>query len=152
MEEIQADVLIAGGGMAGLMAAWRAQGAGARVVLLSGSAGASVQMAGFSTALADRPDDLPADLFDDMFLAGRFLNHPALLAAIVARIGPETRALAEFGVPFEWAEGRLARRQAAGVSQPRAVYTRDMVGATAGKLLLSALQSAQPPACILPGG
>jgi len=119
---------------------------------MTGSAGASVQMAGFSTALADGPHDLPADLFDDMFLAGRFLNHPALLAAIAARIGPETRALAELGVPFERAEGRLARRQAAGVSQPRAVYTRDMVGATAGKLLLSALQSAQPPACILPGG
>ena len=151
MEEIHADVLIAGGGMAGLMAAWRAQCAGARVVLLAGSAGASVQMAGFSTALGEAPDDRPADLFDDMFRAGGFLNHPLLLATIVARIGPETRALETLGIPFERAEGRLARRQAAGVSRPRAVFTRDMVGATAGKLLLTALRSSEPVARILPG-
>jgi len=150
MEEIQADVLIAGGGMAGLTAAWRTRCAGARVVLLTGTAGASVQMAGFSTALGEAPDDLPTDLFDDMFLAGGFLNHPALLAAIVARIGPETRALEGLGVPFERENGRLARRQAAGVSRPRAVFTRDMVGAAAGKLLLSALRSAQPPIRVLP--
>ena len=118
MEEIRTDVLVAGGGMAGLMAAWRAQRAGAGVVLLTGAAGASVQMAGFSTALGDAPDDRPADLFNDMFLAGGFLNHPALLAAIVSGIGPETRALEEIGVPFQRANGKLARRQAAGVSRP----------------------------------
>jgi succinate dehydrogenase/fumarate reductase flavoprotein subunit len=151
MEDIQADVLIAGGGMAGMMAAWRAQCAGASVVLLTGTAGASVQMAGFSTALGETVGDLPADLFDDMFLVGGFLNHPALLAAIVSRIGPETRALEALGVPFERADGRLARRQAAGVSRPRAVFTRDMVGAAAGKLLLTALRAAQPRARILPG-
>ncbi len=152
MEEIKTDVLIAGGGMAGLIAAWRAQCTGASVVLLTGAVGASVQMAGFSTALDEAPDDLPADLFDDMFLAGGFLNHPALLAAIVARIGPETCALEALGVPFERADGRLARRQAAGVSRPRAVFTRDMVGVAAGKLLLAALRSAQPPVRILPAG
>jgi len=149
MEEIHADVLIAGGGMAGLMAAWRAQCVGASVVLLAGTAGASVQMAGFSTALGEGPDDGPAGLFDDMFVAGGFLNHPALLAAIAARIGPETRALETLGVPFERAAGRLARRQAAGVTRPRAVFTRDMVGATAGRLLRTAVGSAQLPVRIL---
>jgi succinate dehydrogenase/fumarate reductase flavoprotein subunit len=152
MEEIRTDVLIAGGGMAGLMAAWRAQRAGAGVVLLTGAAGASVQMAGFSTALGEAPDDRPADLFNDMFLAGGFLNHPALLAAIVARIGPETRALEELGVPFLRANGKLARRQAAGVSRPRAVVSRDMVGMTAGKLLLGELRAAGARARILEGG
>ncbi len=151
MEEIRTDVLVAGGGMAGLMAAWRAQRAGARVVLLTGTAGASVQMAGFSTALGEAPDDGPADLFNDMFLAGGFLNDPALLAAIVARIGPETRALEGLGVPFQRANGKLARRQAAGVSRPRAVFSRDMVGAAAGKLLLDQLRSAGTAARILHG-
>ena len=152
MEEIRTDVLVAGGGMAGLMAAWRAQRAGARVVLLTGAAGASVQMAGFSTALGDAPDDRPADLFNDMFLAGGFLNHPALLAAIVSGIGPETRALEEIGVPFQRANGKLARRQAAGVSRPRAVFSRDMVGAAAAKLLLEQLHSAGLAVRIIDGG
>jgi succinate dehydrogenase/fumarate reductase flavoprotein subunit len=151
MEEIRTDVLVAGGGMAGLMAAWRAQRAGASVVLLTGAAGASVQMAGFSTALGEAPDDRPADLFNDMFLAGGFLNHPALLGAIVARIGPETRALETLGVPFERANGKLARRQAAGVSRPRAVFSRNMVGAAAGKLLLDQLRSTDTAARILQG-
>jgi succinate dehydrogenase/fumarate reductase flavoprotein subunit len=152
MEEIRTDVLVAGGGMAGLMAAWRARCAGAEVVLLTGAAGASVQMAGFSTALRETPDDRPADLFNDMFLAGGFLNHPALLAAIVARIGPETRALEGLGVPFERMNGRLARRQAAGVSRPRAVFSQNMVGASAGKLLLEELRAGGAPARMLQGG
>jgi len=151
MEEIRTDVLVAGGGMAGLMAAWRAQRAGASVVLLTGAAGVSVRMAGFSTALGEAPDDRPADLFNDMFLAGGFLNHPALLAAIVARIGPETWALERLGVPFERAHGKLARRQAAGVSWPRAVFSRDMVGAAAGKLLLDQLRSGGPATRIFQG-
>lgn len=152
MEEIRTDVLIAGGGMAGLMASWRAWQAGAGVVLLSGTAGASVQMAGFCTALSETPDDRPADLFNDMFVAGGFLNHPMLLAAIVERIGPETRALEGLGVPFQRVNGKLARRQAAGVSRPRAVYSRDMVGAAAGKLLLGQLRSAGAAVRIIEGG
>jgi fumarate reductase (CoM/CoB) subunit A len=153
VEELQADVLVAGGGMAGLMAATRARLAGARVVLLTGTAGASVRMAGFSTALGDAPEDRPEALFNDMFIAGGFLNQPALLAAIVERIGPETRFFEELGVPFHRLQGKLARRQAAGVSWPRAVFTLDMVGVDAGRLLMRRLESTTgPEARILPGG
>jgi succinate dehydrogenase/fumarate reductase flavoprotein subunit len=137
VEEILTDVLVAGGGMGGLMAATRAHLAGASVVLLTGTAGASVRMAGFSTALLDAPEDRPEALFNDMFIAGGFLNNPAMLAAIVDRIGPETRFFEALGVPFHRKDGKLARRQAAGVSWPRAVFTLDMVGVDAGKLLPS---------------
>ena len=153
MEEIRTDVLVAGGGMAGLMAATRAHLAGARVVLLTGTAGASVRMAGFSTALGDAPEDRPDALFNDMFIAGGFLNQPALLAAIVERIGPETRFFEQLGVPFHRIQGKLARRQAAGVSWPRAVFTLDMVGVDAGRLLIRRLESSPTPeARILRGG
>ncbi len=153
LEAIKTDVLVAGGGMAGLMAATRAHLAGARIVLLTGAAGASVRMAGFSTALFDAPEDRPEALFNDMFMAGGFLNDPALLAAIVERIGPETRFFESLGVPFEKKDGKLARRQAAGVSWPRAVYTMDMVGAEAGKLLIQQLRAAgESTARILGGG
>ena len=153
MEELQADVLVAGGGMAGLMAAMRAHLAGAEVVFLTGTPGASDRMAGFSTALRDTSDDRPDALFNDMFIAGGFLNNPAVLAAIVDRIGPETRFLEALGVPFHRKEGKLARRQAAGVSWTRAVFTMDMVGVDAGKLLTQRLQAAkQPGVRILSGG
>jgi succinate dehydrogenase/fumarate reductase flavoprotein subunit len=153
VETIEADVLVAGGGLAGLMAATRAHLAGAQVVLLTGSAGASVRMAGFATALLDGPEDRPEALFNDMFIAGGFLSHPGVLAAVVERIGPETRFFEELGVPFQRKGGKLARRQAAGVSWPRAVFTLDMVGVAAGEFLTQRLEAAGPPnARLLRGG
>ena len=153
IDTIEADVLVAGGGMGGLMAATRAHLAGARVVLLTGLPGASVRMAGFSTALLDAPEDRPECLFNDMFIGGGFVNDPALLAAITARIGPETRFLEGLGIPFERKEERLARRQAAGVTWPRAVYSAGMVGLDAGKRLTELLRAAgAPPVWVLERG
>jgi succinate dehydrogenase/fumarate reductase flavoprotein subunit len=154
VERIEADVVVAGGGMGGLMAATYAHLAGARVVLLAGVPGASIRMAGFATALLDGPEDRPERLFNDMFIAGGFINNPKLLAAVVERIGRETRFLEQLGVPFHRQEdrpdGRLARRQAAGVSWPRAVFTLDMVGEDAGKRLTDRLRAAgAPPVWVL---
>jgi succinate dehydrogenase/fumarate reductase flavoprotein subunit len=145
VEHIEADVVVAGGGMGGLMAATYASRAGARVVLLAGVPGASIRMAGFATALLDDPEDRPERLFNDMFIAGGFVNNPRLLAAIVERIGPETRFFEQLGVPFHRQDGRLSRRQAAGVSRPRAVFTLDMVGEDAGRRLTEHLRAAGPP-------
>jgi len=153
VEQIAADVLVAGGGMGGLMAATRAHLAGARVVLLTGLPGASVRMAGFATALLDDPRDRPEHLFNDMFIAGGFVNNPRVVAAMTDRIGPETHFLQELGVPFERREGRLARRQAAGVTWPRAVYTTGMVGQDAGRRLIDRLrQAGSPPVWVLDRG
>jgi fumarate reductase (CoM/CoB) subunit A len=150
VERIEADVVVAGGGMGGLMAATYARMAGARVVLLAGVPGASIRMAGFATALLDGPEDRPERLFNDMFIAGGFVNNPRLLAAIVERIGPETRFFEQLGVPFHRTEGRLARRQAAGVSWPRAVFTLDMVGEDVGRRLTERLRTAgAPPVWVL---
>ena len=153
VEQIRADVLVAGGGMGGLMAGARAHMAGARVVVLTGVPGASIRMAGFSTALLDAPEDRPECLFNDMFIAGGFINNPPLLATIVERIGPETRFLQTLGVPFHQQGERLARRQAAGVSWPRAVFTPDMVGQDAGARLTRRLWAAgSPPVWVLDKG
>jgi succinate dehydrogenase/fumarate reductase flavoprotein subunit len=136
------------------MAANYAHRAGARVVLLAGVPGASIRMAGFSTALLDAPEDRPECLFNDMFVAGGFINNARLLAAITERIGAETRFLETLGVPFHRHEGRpdgrMARRQAAGVSWPRAVFTTDMVGQEAGARLTERLRAAgAPPVWVL---
>jgi succinate dehydrogenase/fumarate reductase flavoprotein subunit len=153
VEQLEADVLVAGGGMGGLMAATRAHSAGARVVLLTGLPGASTRMAGFATALLDDPQDRPEYLFNDIFIAGGFVNDPRVVAAMAERITAETRFFEELGVPFERREGRLARRQAAGVTWPRAVFTTGMVGQNAGRLLIDRLRAAgSPPVWVLDRG
>src|SRR3990172_1994814 len=153
LEQIHTDVLIAGGGMGGFMAAERARLSGARVVLLTGVPGASIRMAGFATALDEGPDDLPEHLFNDMFIGGGFVNNPRMLAAVVGRIGAETRFFEELGVPFvrqsDAADAPLARRQASGVSRPRAAYSTEMVGDQILKLLLERFVAADDPPVVI---
>ena len=100
IERIEADVLVAGGGMGGVLAAERARMEGSRVALLAGLPGASIRMAGFATALNEGPEDRPEDLFDDIFNGGGFVSNPRVLAAIVNRIEQETRFFEELGAPF----------------------------------------------------
>jgi succinate dehydrogenase/fumarate reductase flavoprotein subunit len=149
VEEIRADVLVAGGGMGGIMAAERARLAGARVVLLTALPGASTRMAGFATAIGEGAGDRPQDLFDDMFVAGGFVNSAPMLAALTNRIGRETRFFEELGIPYvrqsDEPGAPLARRQASGVTRPRAAYSREMVGDQAMKALLERLRSAGSP-------
>lgn len=157
VEQIRVDVLVAGGGMGGLMAAERARLAGASVALMTALPGASIRMAGFATAVEEGPGDRPQDLFDDMYVAGGFVNHAPLLAAVTNRIGHETRFLEELGIPFvrqpDEPGAPLARRQASGVTRPRAAYTMEMVGDQAGKALLERLRAAgSPPVWVLESG
>jgi len=154
VDRIEADVLVAGGGMGGVMAAERARLTGARVVLLTAIPGASIRMAGFATALGEGPDDRPEHLFNDIYLGGGFVNNPRLLAAVVERIPQETRFFEGLGIPFvrqsDAPGALLARRQASGVSRPRAVYSTEMVGDQILKVLLERLRSADsPPVSVL---
>jgi aspartate oxidase len=151
-ELVEVDVLVAGGGVGGLMAAYRAQRAGARVLLLGGSGGASSRISSLNTALGYAEADSPAGLFDDMIKAGGYVNDPSLLAAVTQRIGAEIRHLADLGVPFIRDGSRLARRQATGSSWPRAVYTEGMVGVAVSRQLLAELEAGSNPDPILVKG
>lgn len=153
VEQIAADVLVAGGGVGGLMAAYRAQRAGARVVLLGGSGGASNRISSLNTTLAYAPEDHPPGLFDDIFRAGGYINDPALVARLSHRIGPETLHLAELGVPFARDGDRLARRQAAGSTWRRAVFSLGMVGVDIARQLVDTMEvSDSPPLTHVRGG
>lgn len=151
MEYLETDVLVAGSGVGGLMAAIRAQMAGARVAVAGGSPGASDRMAGFSTALFDHPQDTPEALFTDVMVGGGFVNNPALVAAMAERIGPETRFLVDMGLPFHRAGEKLARRQAAGTTWTRAVFSLGMIGVDIGKEIEKRLRAA-PAVTVLEGG
>lgn len=145
MEDLNTDVLVAGGGIGGLMAAVRARMDGARVVLLGGTSGGSRRVSSFSTALASICQDEPEAFFNDIFVSGAFINHPGLVAAMVERIEPETRFLEEIGVPLHRQRGRLARRQAAGSSRPWAVFTMGMVGVDICRQLLRLIEEGDGP-------
>jgi fumarate reductase (CoM/CoB) subunit A len=144
MDEIETDVLVAGSGVGGIMAAYRAHLAGARVVLLGGSGGASGRISSMNTALGYGPEDTPARLFDDMFRAGGYVNDPTVVAAFAERIGQETLHLAELGVPFASDGDLLVRRQATGSTWTRAVYTMGLVGVDISRCLMALLTAADP--------
>jgi succinate dehydrogenase/fumarate reductase flavoprotein subunit len=150
-EELAVDVLVVGGGVGGLMAAYRARTEGARVALLTGSSGASDRISSMNTALGYDPDDTPASLFDDMYRAGGYVNDPSLAAALARRIGPEILELERLGVPFHRAGDRLARRQAAGSTSTRAVYTLGLVGVDVARTLLAELNTSEENFVRLPG-
>lgn len=149
VEELSADVLVAGSGLAGLMAAARAQAMGARVVLLGGGPGASNHVGSFSTALSSVPQDEPAALFNDVLLAGGFLNRPDLVAAVCDRIGRETLFLEGLGVPFHRENGSFVRLQAAGSSWTRAIFAPGMVGVDIRRRLLRRLRAAERAPVVL---
>jgi fumarate reductase (CoM/CoB) subunit A len=151
IEEIETDVLVAGSGVGGIMAAYRAQAAGARVVLLGGSGGASSRISSMNTALDYCDEDVASRVFDDMFRAGGYLNDPAVVSAFARRIGPETRHLADLGVPFAREDGRLARRQATGSTWTRAVYSMGLVGVDISRVLMEILTRADSGTTVVGG-
>jgi succinate dehydrogenase / fumarate reductase flavoprotein subunit/fumarate reductase (CoM/CoB) subunit A len=125
---LHADVLVIGGGAAGLMAARAASAAGASVVLVDksiiGRGGATI-MAQMTTAVAlgaAEPDSPELHAADTIALA-RELGDPALIAAICAR-GPEViREVETYGAT--WArtpEGAYSQVFAPGHSVKRCVY------------------------------
>lgn len=138
-EELSVDVLVAGGGVGGLMAAHRARTEGASVLVLSGSSGASSRISSMNAALGYGADDTPARLFDDMYRAGGYVNDPTVTAAFARRTATEVLELERLGVPFHRVGDRLARRQAAGSTWTRAVYTLGMIGVDVARALTAEL-------------
>ena len=93
------DVLVLGGGGAGLRAALAARRAGAQVVLVSkqpaGGTSCTAHGAGYLTWCAEDARD---ELRRQMLAIGGFLNDPAMLDAFVADVPWRIPELADFGV------------------------------------------------------
>lgn len=152
LEHITVDVLIAGGGVGGLMAAHHASRAGARVLLLGGSGGASSRISSMITALGNSDIDTPEGLYDDMFRSGGFVNRVDLLTALTERIGPETRELVSDGVPFHFDGDQPARRQTTGCTWPSAVYSLTMIGVDISRHLERSMAAFDSPPEVVHGG
>jgi succinate dehydrogenase/fumarate reductase flavoprotein subunit len=129
VEELTSDILIAGGGVAGLRAALTAARSGRSVLLVQRGAAASPFLRAVNVAFSSGPAwDRPPALFADMMLGGGFINEPGLVALCSHCSEAEFRYCEKLGVPFVRQNGELARRQAAGSSAPHAVYTRESIG------------------------
>src|SRR4051794_30851574 len=124
---MQADVLIAGSGAAGMYAAIAAARAGAQVLLIDrsliGRGGATV-MAQMTVAVAvgeEEPDHWQHHLADTL-KAGRGLCDPAL-SQLLCEEGPACiREMDEWGIGWARRDGHLAQVHAPGHDRKRCVY------------------------------
>ena len=101
-DALTTDVLVLGGGGAGLRAALEARRAGAQVLVVSklpaGGTSCTAHGAGYFTCCAPDARD---ELRRQMLTVGGFLNEPAMLEAFLADVPTRIPELAEFGVALE---------------------------------------------------
>ncbi len=131
---IDTDVLVIGGGGAGLRAAIEARKYGLEIAIISESpvgfrnntaiSGATFAATGLGSQLADSPDVH----LRDTITAGCFLNDRRLVAAMVHGAANQVHDLIEFGVNFRLRNGKLSIWQIPGHTYPRHVIVERFRG------------------------
>ncbi|MGA7919309.1 MAG: FAD-dependent oxidoreductase [Candidatus Acidiferrales bacterium] len=131
----QTDVLIIGGGLAGLAAAWEVAKGGCQVTLLTRAPG----LDGSNTRRAQggiiyrAPGETPAQLIDDILSAGAGLSSREA-ATLLSEEGPakvKQILIDELHVPFDSSPGSPAESHLtseAGHSLPRIIHYKDQTG------------------------
>ncbi len=122
----KADVVVLGGGLAGMMAAWSAAEMGRQVTLLVRGRPNASEVVGFNVPLL--PEDGPDVLFADSLLAGDFAANPHLAAVMAYGIPSTFRYLEEKGLRLRRGDGTYGVRLAADSRVPRTVYYLDETG------------------------
>jgi succinate dehydrogenase / fumarate reductase flavoprotein subunit len=125
------DVLVVGGGVAGLRAAHAAKQAGAKVALVSKThplrSHSATSPGGLNAALG--AEDSWEQHFQETHQAGGGLCDLTALAVMCREAPQEVLRLDHLGVPFNRdAEGRLERRRLNGGKAARAVFASDFTG------------------------
>ncbi len=129
-DTIDTDVLIIGGGGAGLRAAIEARRRGAAVLILSKSPvgyanNTAVALGRMAAATGGgNPQDGPDGHFRDTVLAGRFLNDQALVEMMTQGGRDVVADLSALGVEFARRDGKIEYSQVAGHSHPRTTGTK----------------------------
>ncbi len=123
-ETLLCDVLVLGGGVAGLRAAIEAAAGGARVIVVTKDSiresNSEYAQGGVAAVLSDE-DSVEAHR-DDTLTAGDGLCDPASVELVV-REGPElVRELIEWGGRFDRSGGQLSLTREGGHSRPRIVH------------------------------
>jgi succinate dehydrogenase / fumarate reductase flavoprotein subunit len=143
------DVLIVGGGVAGLRAAIAARRAGASTVLVSKvhplRTNSAVAAGGLNAPLGS--DDSVADFVQDIMTVGENLNDPQAVQIFAAEARDEIIWLDRMGVPFNRdAAGKLARRKFGANRHNRTCYVDDRTGHTLLQVAYEQFQRERMPA------
>ena len=126
-QTIDTDVLVIGGGAAGLRAAIAAKKYGLSVVLTSESPvgfrnNSAISKATFAaTGIWKEPGDSPEVHLKDIITGGRFINDRRLAATMTRAVRQQPYDLMEFGVNFRRSDGELLVGKTPGHSYPRHV-------------------------------
>ena len=140
--DIETDVLIIGGGGAGLAAALALQGTGLQVLVATklrvGDANTLMAEGGIQAAVG--PDDSPRRHFADTVAGGHGHNNPDLVHRLVQDGVPVIEWLTGLGVHFE-RDGDLSYRAkpGGGTSVPRVLSCRDVTGLEIMRVLRDAV-------------
>lgn len=141
--EFTTDVLVLGGGGAGVTAALFAESLGARVLLATklrlGNSNTIMALGGMQASVA--AEDSPLKHFADTLIAGNFAGKTPLVKALVED-GPQiVKWLLDIGVNFDRdAQGNLATKKAGGLSAPRILSIGDHTGLNIMKVLKDELR------------
>ena len=130
---INTDVLVIGGGGAGLRAAIEARKNNVGVLIVSSSRtgyGNNTAIAGGAMAATGwgKPEDNPEQHFRDTMRGGRFINNQRLVDIMVRGAKQQVYDLMEYGVKFIEREGSLFTRQVPGHAHPRTVTCEQRLG------------------------
>ncbi len=134
----ETDVLIIGGGSAGLSAAIRASDEEANVLLLTklrlGDSNSVMAQGGIQ--VADQLNDSPVRHYLDVMGGGHFDNAPELVEALVMDAPASIKWLEELGVIFDKnPDGSMVVKPGGGTSRNRMHSARDYTGAAICKTL-----------------
>jgi succinate dehydrogenase / fumarate reductase flavoprotein subunit len=143
------DVLIIGGGVAGLRAAIAARRAGASVVLVSKvhplRCNSAVAAGGLNAPLGT--DDSVGDFIQDIVAVGENLGDPEVVNTFATEARDEIIWLDRMGVPFNRdATGKLARRRFGANRHNRTCYVDDRTGHTVLQVIYEQFQRERIPA------
>lgn len=144
----ECDVLIIGGGGAGVAAALTAQAAGAKVLLVTKLrvGDANTRMAQGGIQAADKPNDSPARHYLDVLGGGHFKNVPDLARALVMDAPGIIAWLEELGVMFDKEpDGTMITIHGGGTQRKRMHAARDYTGAEIMRVLRDELLNHDVP-------
>ncbi|MBW1686203.1 MAG: FAD-dependent oxidoreductase [Deltaproteobacteria bacterium] len=143
MKRADCDILVIGGGGAGVTAAALAARCGARVTLLSKEhvgRGDTCIASGLMTNGVVNPADHPSKLIRDLVLCGEHLNDPTLVQLLAERSGEATELLEGFGMVFR--RNRKGRLTPLPTPLGGHSVARSLAGLAEGNQIGSALRAA----------
>lgn len=133
-----ADVVVLGGGLAGLRAAIAARGEGHEVTMIYLAHGSSEFVIGINIPLgASDAADSPDVYAGDMVRGGYELNDRRLVGRLATASIPAFRDLQALGMPFARDKERILLRHLSGNTYPRSVYIPEGAGRIIRERLLA---------------